>query len=123
MAKVYVTYAQIHEYIDLVAEDLNKRNIKPTGVYGPPRGGLVFATLLSYKLNIPLLLNAAEGCVIIDDIADSGRTLLHFTENDTQFNKYYITTMYYHERSLVKPTFYLHEKKNDWIVFPYEYDN
>ena len=123
MAKVYVTYEQIHEYIDLVAEDLNKRNIKPTGVYGPPRGGLVFATLLSYKLNIPLLLNAAEGCVIIDDIADSGRTLLHFTENDTQFNKYYITTMYYHERSLVKPTFYLHEKKNDWIVFPYEYDN
>lgn len=123
MAKVYVTYAQIHEYIDLVAEDLNKRNIKPTGVYGPPRGGLVFATLLSYKLNIPLLLNAAEGCVIIDDIADSGRTLLHFTENDTQFNKYYITTMYYHERSLVKPTFYLHEKKNDWVVFPYEYDN
>lgn len=123
MAKVYVTYEQIHEYIDLVAENLNKRNIKPTGVYGPPRGGLVFATLLSYKLNIPLLLNAAEGCVIIDDIADSGRTLLHFTENDTQFNKYYITTMYYHERSLVKPTFYLHEKKNDWIVFPYEYDN
>ena len=123
MAKVYVTYDQIHEYINLVAEDLNKRGIKPTGVYGPPRGGLVFATLLSYKLNIPLLLNAAEGCVIIDDIADSGRTLLHFTENDTQFNKYYITTMYHHERSLVKPTFYLYEKKNDWIVFPYEYDN
>ena len=123
MAKVYVTYEQIHEYINLVAEDLNKRGIKPTGVYGPPRGGLIFATLLSYKLNIPLLLNAADGCVIIDDIADSGRTLLHFTENDTQFNKYYITTMYYHERSMVKPNFYVHEKKNDWIVFPYEYDN
>lgn len=122
MAKVYVTYEQIHKYIDAVAEDLESKGIKPTGVYGIPRGGLIFATLLSYKLNIPLLLNAAKGCVIIDDIADSGRTLLHFTENDTQFNKYYITTMYYHERSIVKPNFYIHEKKNDWIVFPFDYD-
>ena len=123
MAKVYVTYEQIHEYIDAVVKDLEIKNIKPTGVYGPPRGGLIYATLLSYRLDIPLLLNAAKGCVIIDDIADSGRTLLHYTENDTQFNKYYITTMFYHERSVVKPDFYVREKKNDWIVFPYEFDN
>lgn len=123
MGKVYVTYEQINEYIDNVVQDLKKRGIKPTGVYGPPRGGLIFATLLSYKMDIPLLLNASKGCVIIDDIADSGRTLLHFTENDTQFNKYYITTMYYHERSAVKPDYYMHLKKDRWIVYPYEYDN
>lgn len=123
MEKVYVTYEQINEYIDNVVQDLKKRGIKPTGVYGPPRGGLIFATLLSYKMDIPLLLNASKGCVIIDDIADSGRTLLHFTENDTQFNKYYITTMYYHERSAVKPDYYMHLKKARWIVYPYEYDN
>ena len=123
MEKVLVSWDDIHNYIDLVALDLEKRNIKPTGVYGIPLGGLVFATMLSYKLNIPLLLNAAEGCVIIDDIADSGRTLLHFTENDTQFNKYYITTMFYHERSVVTPDFYVHKKQDNWIVFPYEYDN
>lgn len=123
MEKVYVTYEQINEYIDNVVQDLKKRGIKPTGVYGPPRGGLIFATLLSYKMDIPLLLNASKGCVIIDDIADSGRTLLHFTENDTQFNKYYITTMYYHERSAVKPDYYMYLKKDRWIVYPYEYDN
>ena len=123
MAKVYVTYEQIHEYIEAVVQDLESKNIKPTGVYGPPRGGLIYATLLSYRLDIPLLLHAAKGCVIVDDIADSGRTLLHYTENDTQFNKYYITTMFYHERSVVKPDFYVYEKKNDWIVFPYEHDN
>ncbi len=122
MAKVYVTYEQVHEYIEAVVKDLENKNIKPTGVYGPPRGGLIYATLLSYRLDIPLLLNAAKGCVIIDDIADSGRTLLHYTENDTQFNKYYITTMFYHKRSIVKPDFYVHEKTNDWIIFPYEYD-
>lgn len=123
MEKVKVTYAEIDEYIDKVVEDLKSKNIKPTGVYGLPRGGLVFAILLSYRMDIPLLLNASKGCVIIDDIADSGRTLMHFTENDTQFNRYYITTMYYHERSMVKPDFYLHLKKDRWIEFPYEYGN
>lgn len=86
MEKVKVTYADMVEYIEKVVEDLNAKNIKPTGVYGLPRGGLMFAIMLSYRMDIPLLLNASKGCVIIDDIADSGRTLMHFTENDTQFN-------------------------------------
>lgn len=118
--KVYVTWEDMTSYIDDLIEELNKRNIHPTGVYGVPRGGMILATLVSYKLDIPLLLNASKGCLIIDDIADSGRTLLHYTENDTQFNKYFITTMYYHERSMVKPDFYKFEKADKWIVFPWE---
>ncbi len=121
--KVFVSWKDIDKYLDSVVEDVKKRGLKPSGVYGVPRGGLIFATMLSYKMDIPLLLNAAKDCIIIDDIADSGRTLLHFTKNDTQFNKYYITTMYYHERSVVKPDFYMFEKKDNWIVYPYEYDN
>ncbi len=121
--KVFVSWKDIDKYLDSVVEDVKKRDLKPSGVYGVPRGGLIFATMLSYKMDIPLLLNAAKDCIIIDDIADSGRTLLHFTKNDTQFNKYYITTMYYHERSVVKPDFYMFEKKDNWIVYPYEYDN
>ena len=123
MAKVYVSWEQIDEFIEGVVKDLEIKGIKPSGVYGIPRGGMIFATMLSYKLDIPLLLNAAKDCIIVDDIADSGRTLLHFTENDTQFNKYYIATMFYHDRSVVKPEYYKFEKNNDWIVFPYEYDN
>ena len=123
MAKVYVSWEQIDEFIEGVVKDLEIKGIKPSGVYGIPRGGMIFATMLSYKLDIPLLLNAAKDCIIVDDIADSGRTLLHFTENDTQFNKYYIATMFYHDRSVVKPDYYKFEKNNDWIVFPYEYDN
>lgn len=121
--KVMVSWEDIDKYLDAVVEDVKKRGLNPSGVYGVPRGGLIFATMLSYKMDIPLLLNASKNCIIIDDIADSGRTLLHYTQNDTQFNKYYITTMFYHERSLVKPDFYMFEKKNNWIVYPYEYDN
>ena len=121
--KVFVSWEDINKYLDGVVEDVKKRGLKPSGVYGVPRGGLIFATMLSYKMDIPLLLNAAKDCIIIDDIADSGRTLMHFTKNDTQFHKFYITTMYYHERSMVKPDYYMFEKKDNWIVYPYEFDN
>ena len=121
--KVFVSGEDFDKYLDGVVEDVKKRGLKPSGVYGVPRGGLIFATMLSYKMDIPLLLNAAKDCIIIDDIADSGRTLMHFTKNDTQFHKFYITTMYYHERSMVKPDYYMFEKKDNWIVYPYEYDN
>ena len=121
MNKVYITWSEIEEYLNAVIQDIKKRGLKPSGVYGLPRGGLIFAIWLSYKLDIPLLLNAAKDCIIIDDIADTGRSLYHFIDNRTQFNKYYITTMYYVNDSLVKPDFYYKEKKvDDWIVYPYE---
>ena len=118
--KVYVSWKDMEEFVDSLIEEMNKQNFNPTGVYGIPRGGLILATLISYKLDIPLLLNASKGCLIVDDIADSGRTLIHFTENDTQFNKYFIATMYYHKRSTVKPNYYKFEKNDKWIVFPWE---
>ena len=118
--KLYVSWKDLEEFVDSLIEEMNKQNFKPTGVYGIPRGGLIPATLISYKLDIPLLMNASKGCLIVDDIADSGRTLLHFTENDTQFNKYFIATMFYHQRSLVKPSYSKFEKNDKWIVFPWE---
>lgn len=118
--KIHVTWQEMTNFVDKLIKELESKKIHPTGVYGVPRGGMILATLISYKLDIPLLLNASKGCLIVDDIADSGRTLLHFTENDTQFNKYYIATMFYHKRSIVKPDFYVFEKTDKWVIFPWE---
>lgn len=120
MEKVFVSWEQVDKYIDNVIIEIKNKNFKPTGVYGIPRGGNILSTLLSYRMNIPLLAAPTKNCIIIDDIADSGRSLLHYTKNDTQFNDYYITTMYYHNRSLVIPNFYSYNKKDKWIVFPWE---
>lgn len=117
---IYVSWKSVDRYLNKVVDIIKEKKLKPSGVYGIPRGGLIFATLLSYKLDIPLLLNAAKDCIVIDDIADSGRTLLHFTNNDTQFNKYFITTMYYCSRSMVKPDFYMYDKYDEWIIYPWE---
>ena len=121
MEKIYITWEDVGNYLNAVITDIEKRGLKPTGVYGLPRGGLAMAAWLSNRMNIPLLMHAAEGCIIIDDISDTGRSLYHFTENRTQFNKYYITTMHYVNDSLVKPDFYFKEKQvGDWIVYPWE---
>ena len=118
--KIHVSWKDMENFVNGLIQEMENQNFKPTGVYGIPRGGLILATLISYKLDIPLLLNASKGCLVIDDIADSGRTLLHFTENDTQFNKYFIATMYYHKRSIVKPDYYMFEKTDKWLIFPWE---
>ena len=119
--KVFVTWNEVEEYIEFVVEQT--KNIEFSGVYGIPRGGCVIAVMLSDRLGIPMLMAPAVGALIVDDIADSGRSLIHYTENDTQFNKYCITTFFYHPRSIVKPDWYFREKEEgSWIVFPWEYD-
>lgn len=118
MNRVFVTWDQVGQYI----EDLKQLNEKYRwiGVYGVPRGGLVLAVMISNKLHLPFLGAPCEGCLVVDDIADTGRSLCHYTENETQFNKYYLSTMYYHEHSIVKPDYWYLQKYEDWIIFPWE---
>lgn len=118
--KVFVSYEQMERYVDALVMHLKEKKIKASGVYGIPKGGLVFAVMIANRLDIPLLMAPAQNCIVVDDIADSGRTLLHFRENDTQFNKYFITTMFYHKRSMIVPDFFMFEKGDKWIEFCYE---
>lgn len=48
------------------------------GVYGIPRGGVCLAVLFSHLLGIEYLTGPREGCLVCDDIADTGNTLLHY---------------------------------------------
>ena len=118
--KEYVNWENIKEYISNVAKFYENKNI--TGVYGLPRGGLIFAVMLSHKMDIPLLMAPIKNCIIIDDICDSGESLLHYYKNSSgnKKNMYHITTMYYKENELVQPELWFKEKTNDWIVYPWE---
>lgn len=120
MNKEYVSWKDIENYINKIEDFYKDKNI--TGVYGIPRGGLIFAVLLSHKMNIPLLLAPVENCIIIDDICDTGESLLHYYKDSsgTKTNKYHITTMYYKNNMLVKPELYIKNKEDKWIVYPWE---
>lgn len=115
MNKQYVTWQQVRKFVDAVAAEYEDTPF--SGVYGPPRGGLILAVMLSHKLAIPLLMAPADDCLIVDDIADTGETLRKYRQD-----KYTIATMYYHQQSVIDPDYWLFEKKDDWIVYPWEGD-
>ena len=107
-----VKWKEVEDFIKNLSERLPK---KISGVYGIPRGGLCMAVMLSHYANIPVLQAPCKNCIVIDDIADTGLTLLHCKEKG-----YFIATMYYHKQSKVVPNYYEKEKKDQWIVFPWE---
>lgn len=87
---------------------------KLTGVYGIPRGGLVLATVISHRLGLPLLGAPTKGCVVVDDISDTGRTLLPYE------GRYVTATLYYARDTQVMPDVTVREKEAEWVVFPWE---
>ena len=129
--KKYVTWEEIEEYVQKAARAYAKycdKNAKQQrGVWGPARGGIPYATLLSDMANMPILGAPCKDCLIIDDVADSGETLKRYSKtSDTQFNTHFISTMFYHPRSCFEPDYWSHKKANaanqqgDWLVYPYE---
>lgn len=115
----HVDWEQVETFLDEISVISDLYNLNFTGVYGLPRGGLVLAVMISHRLNIPLLLAPCKNCLIVDDIADTGISLEHY-DIDKNEKQYYITTMYYHRQSKVVPDFYVYEKTDNWIKFPWE---
>ena len=119
MSKVYVDWRQVEEFVDRI-KSIGKQF---TGVYGLPRGGLVLAVMVSHKLGIPMLMSPTEGCLIVDDICDTGESLLHYVKNSSgdKVHSYTIATLYYKENALgIEPDIYSYRKGEDWIIFPWE---
>lgn len=121
MEKEYVTWEDVERFVDHVDFNLRTKH-QISGVYGLPRGGLVLAVMISHYMNIPLLMSPADNCIIVDDICDSGESLIHYTKNSSGDNPhdYYIATMYYKPNSLVRPDTWYSKKSDKWIVFPWE---
>lgn len=108
-----ITWQEVNRYIESLGKHIPA---ECSGVYGIPRGGNVLATMISYYYNLPLLQAPCRNCMVVDDIADTGETLLHYKSKG-----YFITTMFYHQQSMVIPDYWHKEKTNEWIVYPWEY--
>lgn len=61
-----------------------------------------------------------EKILIVDDIADTGNTLLIAKDMLKEMgNEVFIATIFYKKNSKIKPNVY-YEKTDKWIVFPWE---
>ncbi len=109
------SWRQFDKDVTKIIRLLEQGHKKFDGVWGPPRGGLPLAVILSHALDIPFLLRPrSKKTLVVDDIADTGKTL------DRYAGKNYIVTLFYHPKSTVVPNIWIRKKSKKWIVFPWE---
>ena len=123
MEKTRTSWELVEQFITNVAELCKDKTFD--GVYGLPRGGLVFATMLSHRLNLPLLLAPTKNTLIVDDICDSGESLIHFIKNTSNpsvgKSNQFVCTMYSAESQTdIVPDYFFLKSEGKWIVFPWE---
>ena len=91
------------------------------GVYGIPRGGVCLAVLFSHLLGIEYLDAPREGCLIVDDICDTGNTLLRYKK----FHPIFYTDVC-KESAKAQPDLCglripeRHKDQDAWFEFPWE---
>ena len=118
MKKIYVTWNEYQQMIDILGSELKKCDEKFDGIYGIPRGGLPMAVSLSHILNLPLLLYPTKNTLVVDDISDTGKTLASHKNKK-------IVTLFSTTWTITKPDFWtvFKENKDSWIIFQWEYDD
>jgi hypoxanthine phosphoribosyltransferase len=105
-----------------IVNKLKKIKRKVKYVYGPPRGGCIFAVKLSHKLGAKYLISLNEkhipkNTLIVDDVSDSGNTLLNLVKD-----KEYITaTAFIKPRTKFIPDIHCRIIGNHvWIIYQWE---
>ena len=86
-----------------------------TGVYGMPRGGLCMAVALSHSLRTPLLNELKPGCLVVDDVYETGATLNKVSEIPGVTTFVWISKLTPVWWNAVETTI-----SNEWLVFPWE---
>lgn len=115
--KLVMSWEAFDALADRLIKNLREYGRDFTGVYGFPRGGLVLAVKLSHALGLPLLMAPAKGCIVCDDISDTGETLLKYQRSED-----YVTATLLMRNDTDAVPAYIGERVADqaWIVFPWE---
>ena len=121
--KEFVSWELIDDCVTDIAFYLKDTGKDFKGVFGVPRGGSLLAVMLSHKLDITYITDfwrVGDGdIVVIDDIADTGKTFQFYKEQPETKDAHYVT-IHEHERSIVKPDYSVINKGDKWIVYPWE---
>lgn len=109
-----LTWTDFQNAVAKIANHYNGRAFN--GVYGFPRGGLPLAVTLSHYLDLPLLSELEEDCLIVDDIYETGKTLEPTRDLAGCSHAVWLT-------KAKGPIWYFAAEDavpSEWIVFPWE---
>ena len=109
----YFTCSEFDKSVDYIANQC--KQLKLSGIYGVPRGGLCLAVALSHKLNVRLIEKPLKSSLIVDDVYETGMTLSNY-RNIEGVNFFVLI-------SKKEPIWWKAVNlslKEEWIVFPWE---
>lgn len=117
--RVYYSWEDVYKLLDNIHAQTKGEIDMVTGI---PRGGTILAVLYSHRFDIPYFEYKSDHyprLLIIDDIADSGDTILKWRE---EMSNPKFATLHYKTSSKAKPEYFAKEIPDDygWIVYPWE---
>ncbi len=143
-----VSWDQSYQMTFYLFEKMTEDNFYPEIIVGIARGGWIPARLLAdfygnrrtANIKIEFYNNTSRATdnpiitqeisekvedkivLIVDDVADSGKSLMAAIEHIKVMGAREIrtATLYYKKHSIIKPEYYIKETKS-WIVYPWEY--
>ena len=116
--KIYLSWDDVSQLVDTLCEKIITEVPNIDSVFGIARGGLIPAIMVSHKLNLPWSNVMLPNTLVIDDIADTGKTLKNTV------GCYTATLHYKPHTSRIIPTCYGNEFYSDaWLVYPWENTN
>ena len=140
-------YSQFIKDINKAKYILEKSDI--SAIIAISRGGLTLAHFLGERLDIRRVysinsisyngneklkeinifgipnLESEQTILIVDDIADSGRTLnkvINILQDRYPDREFLTFTIFYKESSIIKPNYFIYQAKDKWINFFWEID-
>ena len=115
-----MNYKQVIEDAKLLTTKIDGTAYK--AIHPIPAGGIAIGVIMSEILDLPLLsveeyknYPVLEEVLVVDDLVDSGKTLLRYPKSDT-------AVLYKKIHCQVEPTYYLKEIGSEWVTFPHEKD-
>ena len=120
MEKLYYSWEEIEELVDLLAKQITKSGYQIEYIFGLQRGGLIPAVLLSHKLGIPMTQELTrQNILVVDDICDSGETFKEFFLEYP--NSIFACLHFKPHTSIFHPDFSANKFFSDaWINYPWE---
>ena len=141
--KLYITWQHFDRLVDKLASEIKvykKGNIPLTSaitaIITKSRGGFPVATALAHRLNIKnvhefipehydfkAMREKNQIFLIVDDIADSGKTMFNMVTEIGIEHCYCAVLHYKLERSRIRPDFFGElVDLQTWVIYPYETD-
>jgi adenine/guanine phosphoribosyltransferase-like PRPP-binding protein len=108
-----LSWPDFDQAVERIAQLVGDRRLN--GIHGIPRGGLVLAVALSHRLELPLLPEPQPGCLVVDDVFETGSTLTPYRQLAGAELVVWI--------SKVQPLWWRAVEvrlSQEWIMFPWE---